>query len=49
MTDTTLENHHEEDVKAALLRETFDGPGFDSEDELAESDFSGFAQDNVEE
>ena len=48
MTDTTLENH-DEDVKAALLRETFDGPGFDSEDELAESDFSGFAQDNVEE
>lgn len=33
------ENHDEEDVKAALERETSDGSGFDSEDELPESDF----------
>lgn len=40
--------HDEEDVKAALERETKDGSGFDSEDELPESDFDSFSEDGVE-
>lgn len=40
LTEPGPENHDEEDVKAALERETFDGSGFDSEDELPESDFN---------
>jgi hypothetical protein len=40
--------HDEEDVKAALERETKDGSGFESEDELPESDFDSFSEDNVE-
>jgi hypothetical protein len=43
------QNHHDdEDVPAALKRETSDGPGFDSEDELPESDFESFSEDDVE-
>ena len=45
----TAEANDEEDVPAALERETHDGPGFESEDELPESDFAGFATDDVEE
>lgn len=41
-------DHDEEDVKALLERETQDGPGFESEDELPESDFQSFAEDDVE-
>lgn len=43
------QNHHDdEDVPAALGRATSDGPGFDSEDELPESDFESFSEDDVE-
>ena len=42
------EAHDEEDVPQALARETQDGSGFESEDELPESDFQGFATDDVE-
>lgn len=41
-------HYDEEDVKAALERETHDGSGFKSEDELPESDFEGFAEEDVE-
>lgn len=42
-------HHDDEDVKMALDKtETADGSGFDSEDELPESDFEGFAEDDVE-
>jgi hypothetical protein len=41
-------NFDDEDVTAALARTTQDGPGFDSEAELPESDFDSFATDNVE-
>lgn len=44
----TAESNDEEDVPAALERETQDGSGFESEDELPESDFVGFATDDVE-
>lgn len=40
--------HDKEDVKSALERETHDGPGFDSEEELPESDFDSFSEENVE-
>jgi hypothetical protein len=43
------EANDEEDVPAALERETEDGPGFDDESELPESDFDGYAEDDVEE
>lgn len=39
----------EEDVPAALERETADGSGFEDESELPESDFDGYAEDDVEE
>ena len=42
------ENHDEADVERALKRKTQDGSGFSSEDELPESDFEGFAEDDVE-
>jgi hypothetical protein len=43
------DNHDEEDVKAALEKtDTADGSGFTSEDELPESDFVAFAEDDVE-
>lgn len=47
--DQPNDNHDEEDVKSALERETNDGSGFESEDELPESDFTSFAEGNVEE
>lgn len=34
-----IENHDAEDIPEALERETQDGPGFESEDELPPSDF----------
>lgn len=43
-----LDDHDEEDVAAALERETQDGPGFENESELPKSDFAGFATDDVE-
>lgn len=43
-----LEDHDEEDVAAALERETQDGPGFDDESELPPSDWDGFATEDVE-
>lgn len=43
-----VESHDDEDVQAALARETQDGPGFESEDELPEDDFAGYATDEVE-
>lgn len=46
-TDVDLENHDEEDVPAALERETEDGPG--DLDSLPDSDFEGFASGDVEE
>lgn len=45
--DSTQE-HDEADVERALKRKTQDGSGFDTEDELPESDFEGFAEDGVE-
>lgn len=45
----TLDNHDEADVAMALAKtDTADGSGFDSEDELPESDFIAFAEDGVE-
>lgn len=38
----------EEDVAAALKRNTADGPGIDNLDELPDSDFRGFATEGVE-
>lgn len=38
----------DEDVWAALQRETQDGSGFTTEDELPESDFVSFAEADVE-
>lgn len=38
-------DHYDEDVKAALERETQDGSGFESEDELPKSDFDGDADE----
>ncbi|QEQ93868.1 hypothetical protein SEA_KARDASHIAN_3 [Streptomyces phage Kardashian] len=43
------QDHHDEaDVERALKRKTQDGSGFESEDELPESDFEGFAEEDVE-
>jgi hypothetical protein len=43
------QDHHDEvDVEQALKRDTHDGPGFTSEDELPESDFVSFHSDDVE-
>jgi hypothetical protein len=42
------DNHDEADVERALKRKTHDGSGFESEDELPESDFDGFAEADVE-
>lgn len=41
-----IPNHDEEDVAAALARETHDGPG--DLDNLPESDFESFATEGVE-
>jgi len=42
------EPHDEEDVDAALGRETEDGPGFGDESQLPDEDFDSFAGDDVE-
>lgn len=39
-------NHDDTDVPAALARDTQDGSGFDSEDELPPSDFEEVADDD---
>lgn len=39
---------HDEDVDAALGRETEDGPGFGDESQLPAEDFDGFASEDVE-
>jgi hypothetical protein len=41
-------NHDADDVVTALSRKTEDGPGFETEDDLPESDFVAFATDDVE-
>lgn len=42
-------HHDDEDVKSALDKtDTADGSGFESEDELPESDFESFSADGVE-
>lgn len=43
-----FEPHDDEDVPAALERETQDGSGFEDESELPDEDFAGFATDDVE-
>lgn len=48
MTPAKKAHYDDTDVDKALERATSDGPGFDSEDELPESDFEGFAEDGVE-
>jgi hypothetical protein len=48
MAQTEQENYDAEDVPEALKRETADGSGFTSADELPESDFVSFAEDDVE-
>ena len=45
---TKKEHHDDTDVDSALKRETTDGSGFDSEDELPASDFEHFAEEDVE-
>jgi hypothetical protein len=42
------DHYDDEDVPAALKRETQDGSGFKTEDELPESDFESFAEADVE-
>ena len=42
------DHYDDEDVPEALKRETADGSGFDDENELPESDFVAFSQDDVE-
>jgi hypothetical protein len=43
------DNHDEADVERILRKTTTkDGSGFESEDELPESDFDSFAEDGVE-
>ena len=44
----SLYNMDEEDVPAALERETQDGPGTDNLDTLPSSDFESFAEADVE-
>lgn len=44
MADETKAHYDEEDVKAALKRKTADGSGFDTEDELPESDYEDFPE-----
>lgn len=46
--EETQDHHDDTDVEAALKRKTHDGSGFESEDELPESDFEGFAEEDVE-
>jgi hypothetical protein len=45
----TKKDHFDDtDVESALKRKTQDGSGFTTEDELPESDFEGFAEEDVE-
>jgi hypothetical protein len=46
--EVPVEVHDDEDVAAILARDTADGPGFDSEDELPDEDFAGYTDDDVE-
>jgi hypothetical protein len=46
--EATEAHHDEADVERALKRKTQDGSGFTSEEELPESDFEGFAEQDVE-
>lgn len=49
MADTSPQDHYDDvDVEKALKRKTQDGSGFETEDELPESDFEGFAEEGVE-
>lgn len=49
MGDPTLfDPDEEQEVAAALERETADGPAFASEDELPDEDFAGYTDDDVE-
>lgn len=41
-------NFDDEEVKTALARDTHDGPGFETEDELPDSDFDGDAAEDDE-
>ena len=44
-----MTDHDDEDVPAALKRETFDGPGCtDPQTQLPEPDFDSFAEPDVE-
>lgn len=43
---TGRENHDATDVPLAIARETQDGPGFGSEDELPPGDYEEVAHDN---
>ena len=45
----TRNPHDEEDLEMTLRRNTADGPGFEDESELPESDFISFATEGVEE
>lgn len=48
MAEPKKDHYDDEDVPASLKRETSDGPGFDSEDDLPPSDFDSFSEDDVE-
>jgi hypothetical protein len=48
MTPAKKPHYDDTDVDKALERETADGPGFENEDELPESDFDSFSEDGVE-
>ena len=48
MTDTPPEGNESDEVAAALARDTHDGPGFTSEDDLPDEDFAGYTDDDVE-
>lgn len=48
MSAEQFHHHDEDDVLPALSRATQDGSGFENEEELPESDFEGFAGDDVE-
>lgn len=48
MAERNKAHYDDEDVPEVLKRETQDGSGFESEDELPESDFESFSEDDVE-
>lgn len=45
---TMFDPDEEKEVAAALARETQDGPGFESVDELPDEDFAGYTDDDAE-